>query len=310
MKRTTFTISAVKTLCAAVLFTSALQAKAHARGLVEPSWVQAHLEDRSVVILDVRSSEEYAAGHIKNSVSMPFSMPVSTWVALPPSGLLMELPAPMVLSTALGAAGISKQSTVVVVGATQAPGVPAAYPLAQTARVADTLIYAGVKNVAILNGGITGWVALETEVPTRSPVEFKGTEREEMFVSEQQVARAIGKADVLLLDARDAAVYAGTVIEPFAPRAGHIPGAQSLPTPSIWNSDGTYKTPNELQSMVSSIWGGDLSDEIIVYCGVGGYASGWWFVLSEVLGYTNVKFYDGSAQEWAADPEAPLETGL
>ena len=58
--------------------------------------------------------------------------------------------------------------------------------------------------------------------------------------------------------------------------------------------------------MASAVIGEDASEEIIAYCGVGGYASSLWFVLHEVLGYTDVKIYDGSMQEWTADPEAPL----
>lgn len=313
MKRTIFTISLLNTLFAAVVFTPTLHAKAAPRGLVEVQWLEAHHADPDVVVLDVRSNQEYAAGHIENSVNVPFAMPTSAWVDFGPTGLWMELPAWTKLSGELGNAGIRKQSTVVVVGATQAEGVPPSYPLAQTARVADTLIYAGVQHVTILDGGITAWAAqytLSTVPTTPSPVVFNGTPREDMFATKHHVEQSLGKTDVLLLDARDSNVYQGLITEPFAPRAGHIPGAKSLPAPSIWAADGKYVGPNVLQGLVSSVWSGALSDDIIVYCGVGGYASGWWFVLSEVLGHQNVKFYDGSAQEWTADPNAPLEMGL
>jgi thiosulfate/3-mercaptopyruvate sulfurtransferase len=95
-------------------------------------------------------------------------------------------------------------------------------------------------------------------------------------------------------------------IEPFSNKAGHIPNAKSLPTPSIWNQnpDGTYtyKDAKTLSKMTLGVIGESVdsrTQEIIVYCGVGGYASSCWFVMTQVLGYQNVKIYDGSAQEWA-----------
>jgi thiosulfate/3-mercaptopyruvate sulfurtransferase len=114
-----------------------------------------------------------------------------------------------------------------------------------------------------------------------------------MFVPIDYVHKQTGKA--IIIDARDASDY----------RAGHIPKAKSLPAPQIWNHnpDGTfiYKDPKTLGKMASSVIDNstDLrSQEIIVYCGVGGYAGAWWFVLTQVLGYDDVRIYDGSAQEW------------
>jgi len=112
--------------------------------------------------------------------------------------------------------------------------------------------------------------------------------------------------DAVIIDARDTNVYFGVSIEPFAKKAGHIPNAKSLPAPWIWDlnsDDGTYiDTDSEMLRAVASGVIGQSADpknqEIMVYCGVGGYASSLWFVLTQVLGYQNVKFYDGSAQEW------------
>ena len=97
---------------------------------------------------------------------------------------------------------------------------------------------------------------------------------------------------------QDAEVYAGDVIEPYAPKAGHIETAVSLPTISIWNADGTYKTEEELEELAFNAIGDDKNKEVIIYCGVGGYASSWYYILTDVLKYKNVKIYDGSAQEW------------
>jgi thiosulfate/3-mercaptopyruvate sulfurtransferase len=72
-----------------------------------------------------------------------------------------------------------------------------------------------------------------------------------------------------------------------------------MPTPWLWSPDGVYKEWNVLAKMAFGATLPSFGREIIVYCGVGGYASSAWFVLSQVLGYPNVKFYDGSAQLWA-----------
>jgi thiosulfate/3-mercaptopyruvate sulfurtransferase len=178
--------------------------------------------------------------------------------------------------------------------------------------VALTLIYAGVKNVAVLDGGFPKWVAEERETTTEpyepSPGTYEGETDDALFVSIDYVGRHIRSDDIL--DARDADVYFGVTLEPFANKAGHIPNALSLPGPWIWklHEDGTYtyKDPETLDAMVSGVlrdpWRHKCRhwyQKIIVYCGVGGYASSWWYVLTQVLGYEGVKFYDGAAQEWA-----------
>lgn len=281
------------------------------RPLVTTDWLAGHLDRPDLVLVDVRTSAEYTAGHIAGAVNIPFEMPISAWTSMN-KGLLMELPADAELAATLGQAGITRNSYVIVINNTELDGVPPSYPRAQTARVAVTLLYAGVREVAILDGGMQKWSregrVLSTETVTPAPVTFNGRPQSSMFVSKEQVAASLGDRNKVLVDARDANVYDGTVIEPYAPVAGHIPGALSLPAPQIWNDDGTFKSREELLAMVTRVLGRRPAKQITVYCGVGGYASGYWYVLSEILGYHNVKFYDGSAQEWVADPAGPMET--
>jgi thiosulfate/3-mercaptopyruvate sulfurtransferase len=161
-----------------------------------------------------------------------------------------------------------------------------------------------VKNVAVLDGGYPKWATehkpTSNDVPKVKSIPYSNKVNKEMFVSMDYVRKQIGKP--LLIDARDAEVYFGVVIEPFAPKEGHIPHARSLPTPWMWklNPDGTYvyRDKKTLVAMATGVIGRHRDKEIIVYCGVGGYASSWWFVLTQVLGYENVKIFDGSAQEW------------
>lgn len=302
---------ALAVTCPILLPGHSAQACFPTRPLVTTEWLAGHLERPDLVLVDVRTSAEYAAGHIAGAVSVPFAMPISAWTSMS-DGLLMQLPPDAELSATLGTAGITRDSYVIVINNTELDGVPPSYPRAQTARVAVTALYAGVREVAILDGGMQKWSregrALSTAAVTPAPVTFNGRPRSTMFVSKDQVAAAIGDRSKVLLDARDANVYDGTVIEPYAPVAGHIPGALSLPATQIWNDDGTFKSREELRALVLPVLGRHHGKQIIVYCGVGGYASGYWFVLSEILGYPNVKFYDGSAQEWVSDPAGAMET--
>jgi len=274
----------------------------HSSRLIEPvvstDWVAANRGLENLVILDVRSDKEYGAGHIPKSINVPFSVPVSAWIVMRDE-LLLEFPEPAALFGTIGSCGITPGSLVVIVSATATPPNPP-YPLADATRAADTLIYAGVKNLAILDGGYPKWAKegkpTTAEIPKVKTVTYQGEISKTMVVSMEYVQKQKGKA--LIVDARDTDVYIGLAMEPFANKAGHIPGATSLPAPWIWNQDGTYKDKALLNAAASGIIAKDKAKEIIVYCGVGGYASSWWFVLTQVLGYQNVKIYDGAAQEW------------
>jgi len=283
--------------------------------IVSTDWLHDTPDQEDLIILDIRSSTDYDAGHIPGSINEPFEVPFSAWITMR-DDLLLEVPEASELFKSIGDLGITDHSRVVVV-TTPIDGQPPFYGLANATRVALTLIYAGIENVAILDGGYPKWVAenreTTTEVPVVEPVLYQGKVNKAILVSRQYVKKSIRKADII--DARDADVYFGVTIEPFANKAGHIPSAKSLPSPWIWDLntvkiDGTphtyytYKDPETLGAMASGVlrepWGykGHKSQEIIVYCGVGGYASSWWFVLTQVLGYENVKLYDGAAQEW------------
>jgi thiosulfate/3-mercaptopyruvate sulfurtransferase len=204
----------------------------------------------------------------------------------------------------IGNLGISKGSRVVIVTAPN-PGEPIFYGFANATRVALTLIYAGVKDVAILDGGYPKWVAEGRPVSQSStlvtPVTYQAKVNKEMVASIDYLRKRIGRA--VIVDARDAEVYFGVAIEPFAQKEGHIPTARSLPTPWMWELNPeetycTYKDAEMLSAMASGVIGKRKPNDIIVYCGVGGYASSLWYVLTQVLGYHNVKIFDGSAQEW------------
>jgi thiosulfate/3-mercaptopyruvate sulfurtransferase len=263
-------------------------------------WLADNLENPGLVIVDIRSSQEYLSGHVPGAINIPFP----SWIVAR-DGLTVELPAEGDLFQLIGSAGINSDSNIIVVNKTDHP-----YPLADAARVCDTLIYVGVENVAILDGGQDKWVRearpLSTDLISPAAVEYRGAVDRHMFVSKDFVLAKIGKG--IILDARDPAVYFGLIQEPTAAQAGHIPTAQCCPAPWIWTKEGTYQNSAILKDMAASLAAEPGSQEIIIYCGVGGYTAAWWFILTRMLGYLNVKFYDGSAQDWTRDPAMPVVT--
>jgi len=285
--------------------------------IVSAEWLENNMDNADLVILDVRDSAIYAAGHIPGSVNVP-AYP-NGYINAPGEKLpWMELPEKENLFATIGQAGINTNSTVVVIARTSSPpgGMQGAYGLTQASRSAITLIYAGVENVKMLNGGYDKWadegrtVSIE---PAKLPATtYNGKANETIFISKAYVEERIGKTTII--DTRSADVYFGIKPDMSSQRAGHIPTSKCLPAPWFWKTTKTksgettyltWKSTDEIREIAFTVLGKDLSVEIIDYCGVGGYASPVWFVLTQVAGFTDVKFYDGSMQEWTTDPEAP-----
>ncbi|KAK0653169.1 Rhodanese-like domain-containing protein [Cercophora newfieldiana] len=276
--------------------------------IVSPWWLkkcQSHLD---LVVIDLRSAAEYSVSHIPGSVSLPFE-PVSAWSEMGPGDLLLEMPPSASVFATLGAAGVSNPSPATKIVLVNGVDVPA-FPQAASPRVATTLKYAGISEgrVSVLDGGFPAWQAesypVTTVVPTPAAKTFTSTEDRSFLVDKEYVRARINRKSehIYLIDGRGAAVYNGSVIEEWALKPGHIPSAVSLPAEYIWNADGSWKSPLELLALLRGAVGYGVSrsyGEIVVYCGVGGYASSWYFVLTRILGFENVKMYDGSAQEWS-----------
>lgn len=275
--------------------------------IITTDWLLTHIEEQNLIILDVRAQSAYDTSHIPGAINEPFIVPNSSWIVIK-NDLLLELPEESDLFNTLSSLGIAVESKIVVVSAPN-PNEPPHFGMAAATRVADTLIYAGVKNVALLDGGFGKWLKedkpVSAEPVTPNTVSFSGEANTKMFVSQTYVLRNAWRTR--LVDARDADVYFGATLENFAAKPGHIFSAVSLPAPWAYitgeDNDFQFKSTDVLEQMAEGVLGPIRSkhSEIIVYCGVGGYASVWWFLLHEVLGYERVKFYDGSAQEWVID---------
>jgi len=281
--------------------------------IVSTQWLEDNMDTPGLVLLDVRDAPFYEVSHIPGSPNAPALGSFYLCLFVMDCGLWMELPTEEALLTAIGNAGITADSLVVVIGRTVEPFAP--YAVADAARAAMTLVYAGVENVALLNGGYDKWAA-EGRATTAEPftptaIAYTGTTDAAMFVTMDYVASRVGDPEITIVEAREADIYYGVIQEPWTVRAGHIPTAKNLPNPWFWDTTAdeagvttymTWKDTSVAREMALAVLGEDGSREIIVYCGVGGYGGSLWYALTQVIGYTNVKLYDGSMQEWSADP--------
>jgi thiosulfate/3-mercaptopyruvate sulfurtransferase len=136
-------------------------------------------------------------------------------------------------------------------------------------------------------------------------VSGQGKVNEGLFVKKDYVMNNIGKAT--LVDVREPGFFQGKKKLDFVAKMGKIKGAVNLPTSQAYTKDGTLKSKDELAGLVASAVGKDAPKEIIVYCDTGKVCTAWAFIMTELLGYKNVKDYDGSTEEWTKDPKAPVE---
>ena len=253
--------------------------------LVSTEWLEANLSGPGLVVVDVREKEEYEKGHISGALNSPFPR----WVT-ERNGLLLEVPSDEDLLNVISDAGIDSDSAVVVVNKTDTQ-----FNRADATRVAWTLAISGVRNAAVLDGGFNKWseerriLSTLPATPVRS--EYRGRIDRSSIVAKDYVLSRIGKS--LIVDARTTEDFFGVTTADFAPRAGHIAGAQSMPVPWLYELDGTFRSIDDIRRIAEGVVGKDRSAEIIVYCGVGGFTSTWVFLLVEMFDYTNVKFYDG-----------------
>jgi thiosulfate/3-mercaptopyruvate sulfurtransferase len=266
--------------------------------IVSTDWLGQNLNNPKLVMVDIRKVEEYKEGHIPGAINVFFG----AWI-IEKNKLLLELPADDDLLDTIGSSGIKDDSIVVVFSKSDND-----FARADATRVAWTLITAGVKNVAVLDGGYAKWLkekkAVSIDMVKPNAGKYNGKINKANVVSKDYVLKRIGKTTIV--DTRTPDDFFGITVAPFAPKAGHIKSAILLPTPWVYTEEGTFRSKDDIEAMATGVIGKNKSKEVIIYCGVGGYASTWSFLLSQMLGYKNVKIYDGSMQEWSMDPNAPV----
>ncbi len=279
-----------------------LSSACHAREIppfVSSDWLEQNINISGIIIIDVRDKEEYMKGHILGAINVS----VNSW-AVEKNGLVREVPSEKDLLELMGSIGAKADSKVIVVGR----GIND-FDRADAIRVAWTILIAGVKEASVLEGGFQKWLnekrAVTVNTPVIKPAKYDGKINTSILVSKAYILNKIGKT--VIVDNRTPDVYSGTKTEPWAPKAGHIQGAVNLPAPMVFKDDGLIKSQGELADMVKKVIGSDRTREVILYCGAGPFSSVWSWILTEQLGYTNVKVYDGSMQEWIMEPAGPVE---
>jgi thiosulfate/3-mercaptopyruvate sulfurtransferase len=282
-----------------------LQSYAHPERLVTTEWLAQHAGDPGLVI--VESDEDvllYDTGHIPGAVKVDWHTDLQDPVVrdyLNGEGF----------ARLLSEKGIGRDDTIVFYGDNF--NWWAAYAL-------WVFSLFGHDDVRLLDGGRTKWIAegraITTEAPSRPATSYPVVERsDEAIRAFRDDVLAHIRAEEPLVDVRSPEEYAGTKLhmpeypQEGAMRGGHIPGAASVPWKKAANEDGTFKTTDELREIYEKGQGLSPDDDVIAYCRIGERSSHTWFVLTNLLGFGNVRNYDGSWTEWGNLVRAPIEKG-
>lgn len=267
--------------------------------VVDTQWLGDHLDDPNVRIVEVEmSSAHYKGVHIPGAVFWN----IMADLLLP--DLRQNLDANHI-ERLLSRSGITNETTVVAYGSYPGTG----------AWIFWLLKLFGHTDVRVLNGGHQKWMAegrpVSSKFSTFVPVEYQAKPLDmNLRVLADEVKTAIARPDQVLLDVRTLQEYQGEYFLMKPPegteRAGHIPGAIHLEHILTLNEDGTFKSISELQELLTSR-GITPDKEIFPYCAIGGRSAYTWFVLKYLLGYPNVRNYDGSWNEWSRLTDAPIE---
>jgi thiosulfate/3-mercaptopyruvate sulfurtransferase len=274
-----------------------------AEALVSTDWLAEHLDDPTIRVIEVDEDvTAYEKGHIPGAVGW-------NWFVDLHHPLRRDYVDREGLSRLLSKAGVGPDTTVVFYGGNNNWFAAYAYWLAKVR---------GFDAVRLLDGGRKKWELegrpLTTEVPTYPETGFviPGPEHPELRALRDEVLQKLGKA--AFVDVRSPEEFTGEKLAPdHLPQeqpyvGGHVPGAANIPWARAANEDGTFKSPEELQAIYQEK-GITPDKEVIAYCRIGERAAHTWFVLHEILGYPNVRNYDGSWTEYGSLVDVPVEKG-
>jgi len=271
--------------------------------LVTTEWLAEHLGDERVVVAEVDENPDlYDEGHIPGSIKLHWREDLQDPVE-------RDLIDKQAFEQLMGRSGISNNTAVVLYGDRNNWFAAYAYWYLK--------IY-GHEDVRILDGGRQKWIdengELSTDVANVQATGYTATDRDESIrIYRDKVGESIGGAGELV-DVRSPQEFAGELVSPpgyeqeGAQRAGHIPTAKSIPWAQAVRDDGTFKAADELRELYGAK-GVTPDKPVVAYCRIGERSAHTWFVLRELLGYGDVKNYDGSWTEWGNLVDVPIEKG-
>ena len=275
---------------------------AHPDSLVSTEWVAEHGGDANVRLVEVDvDTSAYEQGHIAGAVGW-------NWQSQLQQPVQRDLATKEEIEQLLGDSGIGNDTTVILYGDNN--NWFAAWAFWQ-------LKYYGHRDVRLMNGGRVKWEAegrpMTTDVPSISAVPYTASEGDQSIRAyRDQVLSLVNAGSISLVDVRSPAEFSGELLAPAnlpqegSQRGGHIPGASNIPWGQAVAEDGTFKPADDLRALYGG-QGIDGSRETIAYCRIGERSSHTWFVLTQLLGFENVRNYDGSWTEWGSIVGAPIE---
>lgn len=270
--------------------------------LVETDWLEQNVEDSSLAIIEVdEDTSAYDKGHIANAIGL-------NWKTDLHDVPRREFVSSEQLARLLGEAGVSSDQTIVLYGGNNNWFAAYAYWLFK---------YRGVDNVKLLNGGRKKWELESRELTQdetrRESTSFQiGAEQPEIRVFREEVIDRAKAGNEKWVDVRSPEEFRGELLAPphlpqeQAQVPGHIPGASNVTWAKAANENGTFKSADELKELYESE-GVTPDKEIVTYCRIGERSAHSWFVLKELLGYGNVRNYDGSWTEYGSLVGVPIE---
>lgn len=275
---------------------------AHPEVLVSTQWVADQLDDPEVVI--VESDEDillYEIGHIPGAVKVDWQNELQ-------NQLIRDYVGKEDFEKLMSEKGISNDSTVVFYG--DKSNWWACYAF-------WTFKVLGHEKCLIMNGGRQKWIEEERplvkDVPNRPKTDYKVTKTVESIRAFRDDVMKHMSSSKPLIDVRSPKEFTGelTHMENYPQegclRGGHIPGASNVPWGRAANEDGTFKSADELEEIYKNEVGLSEGDDVVAYCRIGERSSHTWFVLKYLLGFENVRNYDGSWTEWGNMVRAPIE---
>jgi thiosulfate/3-mercaptopyruvate sulfurtransferase len=276
--------------------------------LITPSELAAMQAAQPVVVIDTRDPEAYAAGHVPGAVNL---REIFTFLATSTPEGLQELKA--TFAKALGDAGLSGKETAVFYEDAMNSG------YGQSCRGYYLLTWLGYPKIKVLNGGFSAWRAgglpVSTEAATPTAASFPtDLTMSDVMLTQGDVLAALDTPTVML-DVRDVDEWIGESSSPygkdFAPRKGRLPGAKWIEWYRFMKptAEGpVFKSPDEVRAECATA-GITTDDTIYLYCFKGARASNTFLALKQA-GFSDVRMYFGSWNEWSRDPSLPIETGL